>query len=159
VAALQNFKGMMVVRFAIGLVEAVFYPAVLYHMSFWYKPTEIPWRITTFYSVGQLASAFSALLHMQLDPWTDWAISPDGGGSSSSKGFQQSSWFGLLCLDFQITPKQLVPWMPKNELSSCSDYPMQRRPGRRGIGTLDPSKSYSQILQRTHSQYTGLLMA
>jgi MFS transporter, ACS family, DAL5 transporter family protein len=35
VAAVQNFTGMMVVRFAIGLAEAGFYPAVLYHMSFW----------------------------------------------------------------------------------------------------------------------------
>lgn len=32
VAAAQNFKGMMVVRFAIGLAEAGFYPAILYHM-------------------------------------------------------------------------------------------------------------------------------
>jgi MFS family permease len=62
VAAVQNFKGMMVVRFAIGLAEAGFYPAVLYHMSFWFKPAEMPWRIATFYSVGQLASALSGLL-------------------------------------------------------------------------------------------------
>ncbi|KAH8784303.1 retrograde regulation protein 2 [Hyaloscypha finlandica] len=62
VAAVQNFKGMMVVRFAIGLAEARFYPAVLYHMSFWFKPAEMPWRIATFYSVGQLASALSGLL-------------------------------------------------------------------------------------------------
>ncbi|KAE9379392.1 MFS general substrate transporter [Stipitochalara longipes BDJ] len=62
VAAVQDFKGMMVVRFAIGLAEAGFYPAVLYHMSFWYKPSEMPWRIATFYSVGQLASALSGLL-------------------------------------------------------------------------------------------------
>jgi MFS family permease len=62
VAAVQNFKGMMVVRFMIGLAEAGFYPAVLYHMSFWYRPSELPWRIAVFYSVGQLASAFSGLL-------------------------------------------------------------------------------------------------
>jgi MFS family permease len=62
VAAVQNFKGMMVVRFAIGAAEAGFYPAVLYHMSFWYKPSEMPWRIALFYSVGQIASALSGLL-------------------------------------------------------------------------------------------------
>jgi len=62
VAAVQNFKGMMVVRFAIGMAEAGFYPAVLYHMSFWYKPSEMPWRISLFYSVGQIASALSGLL-------------------------------------------------------------------------------------------------
>ncbi|TAQ86447.1 hypothetical protein B7494_g5223 [Chlorociboria aeruginascens] len=62
VAAVQDFQGMMVVRFAIGMAEAGFYPAVLYHMSFWYKATEMPWRIALFYSVGQLASALSGLL-------------------------------------------------------------------------------------------------
>lgn len=62
VAAVQNFQGMMVVRFAIGLAEAGFFPAVLYHMSFWYKPSEMPWRIALFYSVGQIASALSGLL-------------------------------------------------------------------------------------------------
>lgn len=60
--AAQNFSGMMVVRFAIGLAEAGFYPAVLYHMAFWYKPSELPMRIAIFYSVGQLSSALSGLL-------------------------------------------------------------------------------------------------
>ena len=62
VAAVENFKGMMCVRFAIGMAEAGFFPAVLYHMAFWYKPSELPWRIAVFYSVGQLSSALSGLL-------------------------------------------------------------------------------------------------
>lgn len=62
VSAVRDFNGMMVVRFAIGIAEAGFFPAVLYHMSFWYKPSEMPWRIGLFYSVGQLASALSGLL-------------------------------------------------------------------------------------------------
>ncbi len=62
VAAVQNFSGMMCARFAIGMAEAGFYPSVLYHMAFWYKPTEMPWRIALFYSAGQLSSALSGLL-------------------------------------------------------------------------------------------------
>lgn len=62
VSAVQNFKGMMCVRFAIGMAEAGFFPAVLYHMAFWYKPSEMPARIAFFYSVGQLSSALSGLL-------------------------------------------------------------------------------------------------
>jgi MFS family permease len=62
VAAVHNFREMMGVRFLIGMAEAGFYPAVLYHMSFWYKPSEMPWRIALFYSVGQIASALSGLL-------------------------------------------------------------------------------------------------
>ncbi|KJR89276.1 uncharacterized protein SPSK_06201 [Sporothrix schenckii 1099-18] len=61
-AAAQSFGGMMGARFAIGAAEAGFYPAVLYHMAFWYKPTELPNRIAFFYSVGQLSSALSGLL-------------------------------------------------------------------------------------------------
>ncbi|KAL4757748.1 major facilitator superfamily domain-containing protein [Aspergillus foveolatus] len=60
--AAQNFPGMMVVRSAIGLAEAGFYPSVLYHMAFWYKPSEMPWRVALFYSLGQLSSALSGLL-------------------------------------------------------------------------------------------------
>lgn len=60
--AAQDFAGMMCVRFAIGLAEAGFYPAVLYHMAFWYKPSELRWRIALFYSLGQVSGALSGLL-------------------------------------------------------------------------------------------------
>jgi MFS family permease len=61
-AAVVNFPGMMCVRFAIGLAEAGFFPAVLYHMAFWYKPQELPQRVAFFYAVGQVSSALSGLL-------------------------------------------------------------------------------------------------
>lgn len=61
-AAAVDFKGMMCVRFAIGMAEAGFFPSVLYHYAFWYKPSEMPRRIAFFYSVGQLSSALSGLL-------------------------------------------------------------------------------------------------
>jgi MFS family permease len=60
--AVQNFSGMMCVRFAIGMAEAGFYPSVLYHMAFWYKPSEMRWRIALFYSLGQVSGALSGLL-------------------------------------------------------------------------------------------------
>ncbi|KAI1334555.1 major facilitator superfamily domain-containing protein [Xylariaceae sp. FL0016] len=53
---------MMCVRFAIGMAEAGFFPSALYHMSFWYKPSELPQRVAVFYSVGQLSNALSGLL-------------------------------------------------------------------------------------------------
>ncbi|KAF2733983.1 retrograde regulation protein 2 [Polyplosphaeria fusca] len=61
-AAAMNFKGMMCVRFAIGMAEAGFFPSVLYHYAFWYKPAEMPQRIAIFYSLGQLSGALSGLL-------------------------------------------------------------------------------------------------
>jgi MFS family permease len=62
VGSVKSFSGMMCARFAIGMAEAGFYPSVLYHMAFWYKPSDMPWRIALFYSVGQIASAISGLL-------------------------------------------------------------------------------------------------
>jgi len=62
VGAVKSYKSMLVVRFALGMAEAGFYPSVLYHMSFWYRPQEMWWRIATFYSVGQIAGAVSGLL-------------------------------------------------------------------------------------------------
>ncbi|KAH9898994.1 MFS general substrate transporter [Xylariomycetidae sp. FL2044] len=61
-SAVQDFKGMMCARFAIGLAEAGFYPAVLYHMAFFYKASEMPHRIAIFYSMGQISPAVSGLL-------------------------------------------------------------------------------------------------
>lgn len=61
-AAAVDFKGMMCVRFAIGMAEAGFFPSVLYHYAFWYKPSEMPQRIAFFYSVGQVSGALSGLL-------------------------------------------------------------------------------------------------
>ncbi|KAH6655237.1 major facilitator superfamily domain-containing protein [Truncatella angustata] len=62
-SAVMSFNGMMCARFAIGLAEAGFFPAVLFHvMAFWYKPKELPQRVAIFYSVGQLSSALSGLL-------------------------------------------------------------------------------------------------
>jgi hypothetical protein len=61
-AAAMSFSGMMCVRFAIGAAEAGFFPSVLYHYAFWYKPIEMPQRIAFFYSVGQVSSALSGLL-------------------------------------------------------------------------------------------------
>lgn len=109
-AAAQNFEGMMCARFAIGMAEAGFFPAVLYHMSFWYKPSELPKRVAFFYSVGQLSSALSGLLayaigFMVRDPanWcpmnirltanyrTVLAVSRAGGGYSYVFEFPQTS--------------------------------------------------------------------
>lgn len=53
---------MMCIRFVLGMAEAGFFPSVLYHMAFWYKPSELPQRIAIFYSLGQLSSALSGVL-------------------------------------------------------------------------------------------------
>lgn len=61
-AAAFNFSGMIACRFFLGFFEASWYTTVLYHMSFFYKPRELPKRIAIFYSFGMLSGAFSGLL-------------------------------------------------------------------------------------------------
>ncbi|CAH2354540.1 allantoate permease [[Candida] railenensis] len=61
-AATKNFQGLVAVRFFLGLAEAGYYTSVLYHLSFWIKPRELPKRIAFFYSVGMLSGAVSGIL-------------------------------------------------------------------------------------------------
>lgn len=61
-AAAKNYLGIVAVRFFLGLAEAGYYTLVLYHLSFWIKPRELPKRIAFFYSVGMLSGAISGIL-------------------------------------------------------------------------------------------------
>ncbi len=38
--AVQNFAGMVVVRFLLGAFEAGLFPGMIYCLTFWYKPEE-----------------------------------------------------------------------------------------------------------------------
>ena len=40
-AALQNYRGILALRFFLGCMEAGFFPGVLFLMSCWYKKNEI----------------------------------------------------------------------------------------------------------------------
>lgn len=61
-ATVFNFSGMIACRFFLGFFEASWYTTVLYHLSFFYKPRELPKRIALFYSFGMLSGAFSGIL-------------------------------------------------------------------------------------------------
>jgi hypothetical protein len=73
-AAAMDFPGMMCVRFAIGAAEAGFFPSVLYHYAFWYKPIEMPQRIAIFCSIGQMSGALSGLLAYAISRWTSLGV-------------------------------------------------------------------------------------
>ncbi|KAK4902730.1 hypothetical protein LTR27_000669 [Elasticomyces elasticus] len=46
----------------LGLMEAGYYPGVLYHLSFWYPADQMALRIAFFYSCGQFSGTISGLL-------------------------------------------------------------------------------------------------
>jgi MFS family permease len=61
-AATQEFKGLLACRVLLGIAEAGFWPAVLFHMSFWYPANRMPLRIAVLYTAGQLAGMLSGVL-------------------------------------------------------------------------------------------------
>lgn len=58
----ENFAGLMVARFFLGLTEAGLFPGVNYYLSCWYKRGELGIRAATFFSAAALAGSFGGLL-------------------------------------------------------------------------------------------------
>lgn len=58
----QNFPGLVVLRFLVGVTEAPYFPGCIFFLSSWYKKDELPSRIAIFYTGYTLASAFGGLI-------------------------------------------------------------------------------------------------
>lgn len=61
-AASQNFIGLLLTRFFLGLTEAPYYPGALYLLSIFYTRKEIAVRISILYTGNILATAFAGLI-------------------------------------------------------------------------------------------------
>lgn len=60
-AAVTNFTDLMVARFMVGFVEAVFFPGALYYLSMFYSRKQYAFRAALFYSGSQLGNAIGEL--------------------------------------------------------------------------------------------------
>ncbi|KAL1875715.1 hypothetical protein VTK73DRAFT_9904 [Phialemonium thermophilum] len=60
--AVQNYPGMVVLRFLLGFVEAPFFPGALFLFSSWYTKRELAVRISVLFAAGQMSGAFGGLL-------------------------------------------------------------------------------------------------
>ena len=58
----QNHAGLVVLRFLVGVVEAPYFPGCIFLLSSWYTKSELPSRISIFYSGYTLSSAFGGLI-------------------------------------------------------------------------------------------------
>lgn len=58
----QNFAGIVACRFFLGIVEAPFFPGVLFYLSKWYTKKEMNLRMSIFYSGALIAGAFGNLI-------------------------------------------------------------------------------------------------
>jgi MFS family permease len=61
-AAVQNFGGMIALRFLLGAGEAGFQPCILYHLSFWYSAEKLTFRVAFFFTCAVMSGVFSGLL-------------------------------------------------------------------------------------------------
>ncbi|KAI0476714.1 MFS general substrate transporter [Xylaria cf. heliscus] len=58
----QNYSGLLVTRFFLGIFETGMFPGCFYLISMWYKRTEAQKRYSLFFSSTSLAGAFGGLL-------------------------------------------------------------------------------------------------
>lgn len=58
----QNYTGLVVLRFLVGVTEAPYFVGCIFFLSCWYTKSELPGRISIFYSGYTLSSAFGGLL-------------------------------------------------------------------------------------------------
>ncbi|KAM5347813.1 hypothetical protein ACJ41O_007637 [Fusarium nematophilum] len=61
-AVVNNYTGIILTRFFLGIVEAPYYPGALYMLSTFYTRKELATRISILYSGNILASAFAGLI-------------------------------------------------------------------------------------------------
>ncbi|KIW14356.1 hypothetical protein PV08_07138 [Exophiala spinifera] len=61
-AGVQNFGGLIAVRFFLGFVEAVYFPGCVFFLSSWYTRKELGFRTAMLYSGSLLSGAFSGLI-------------------------------------------------------------------------------------------------
>lgn len=61
-AAVQSYKGLALVRFFLGAVEAPFYPGAVYLLSIFYTRKEIATRVSILYAGNIVAIAFAGLI-------------------------------------------------------------------------------------------------
>ncbi|KAK6440620.1 hypothetical protein LTR95_003152 [Oleoguttula sp. CCFEE 5521] len=58
----QSYKSIIGARFVLGLVEAPFFPGVLFYLSKWYTKKELNFRMALFYSGSLVSGAFGSLI-------------------------------------------------------------------------------------------------
>ena len=62
VVAVQNFGGLLALRWFLGMAESAFFPLVIYYQTTFYRRGELARRLAIFYAASSIASAFGGLL-------------------------------------------------------------------------------------------------
>lgn len=60
-ASVKNYSGILICRFFLGFVEAIFFPGALFYLSLFYNRKQYALRTAILYSGSQLGNAFGGL--------------------------------------------------------------------------------------------------
>ncbi|KLJ09354.1 hypothetical protein EMPG_15217 [Blastomyces silverae] len=115
-ALAKDFKGLLLTRFFLGVLEAPYYPGALYLLSIFYTRKEIATRISILYTGNILATAFAGLIAAGIFAGMD--------GRSGIKGWQ---WlFILLGIATFVVALGSVFTLPDDPLSTRWLTPKER---------------------------------
>lgn len=73
-ALVQNFTGLVVVRFFLGFVEAPYFPGALFLLSSWYTRKELALRTSILYAGSLLSGGFGGLIGAGVQSGLDGAL-------------------------------------------------------------------------------------
>ncbi|KAM3074900.1 hypothetical protein ACMFMG_008310 [Clarireedia jacksonii] len=74
--AVQNFAGMMALRWFLGMSESAFFPLVIYYLTTFYRRGELARRLAIFYAASNISGAFSGLLAVACFKITNTSLYP-----------------------------------------------------------------------------------
>lgn len=107
IAAATTSNQVIAIRFFVGLVESIFYPAAHFLIGSWYKPSELGKRACVFHGSSAIAGMFSGYLQS--------AVYTGMNGTLGKAGWQ---WLfimdGLISLPICLAGFFLIPDLPEN---------------------------------------------
>lgn len=144
-AAVENFGGLLAVRFVLGFIEAAYFPGCLFLLSCWYTRQELPLRVSLLYSGSLLSGAFGGLIAAGIVD-----------GMAGVAGLAAWQWLflleGLLTVSISSQPLELPPVadyslrlsVPSSQFSS-SRISQERRAGCRRRRKISLSGGFKLI--------------
>lgn len=147
-AAATTSNQVIGIRFFVGLVESIFYPAAHFLIGSWYKPSELGKRACVFHASAAVAGIFSGYLQA--------AVYTGLNGAAGKAGWQ---WLfimdGLISLPICIAGFFFIPDLPENTRAfylSAEDATLARK-RMADIGRAPRKKLGWSILKRVFTRW------
>lgn len=147
-AAATTSNHVIAIRFFVGLVESIFYPAAHFLIGSWYKPSELGKRACIFHASSAAASIFSGYLQA--------AVYTGLNGTLGKAGWQ---WLfimdGLISLPICLAGFFLIPDLPENTrvFYLTKDDAKLARKRMDDVGRAPRKKVGWSILQRVFTRW------